>query len=176
VNDVHNEPGPNGVLLEGFRHNAWATKQLLAFCKRLSIEQLAIPATGAYGGILATFNHLILSEAGYLRAPFDKLPAWAANDEHTGDLDELASRVEETARPPDNVKVSFAPDRRFVKNTTKQGPRFSGIGESCCHELLAGAECRKFQSGSRQLSEFPSRLKQRPSPHSQGENASQQGH
>jgi hypothetical protein len=26
----------NGVLLEAFRHNSWATRQLLAFCRDLS--------------------------------------------------------------------------------------------------------------------------------------------
>jgi uncharacterized damage-inducible protein DinB len=86
------------VLLEAFRHNAWATKQLLAFCRGLSAEQLTTPASGTYGGILATFNHLILSEAGYIRAPAGSRPAWAVNNEESRDLDELVSRVEETAQ------------------------------------------------------------------------------
>lgn len=91
-----NEGGPpNGVLLEAFRHNAWATKQLLTFCRELSGEQLEIPATGTYGGVLTTLNHLILAEAGYLRAPAGSLPTWAVNRNESRDLGELASRVEE---------------------------------------------------------------------------------
>jgi uncharacterized damage-inducible protein DinB len=30
----------NGALLEAFRHNSWTTRQLLAFCRDLSEEQL----------------------------------------------------------------------------------------------------------------------------------------
>ena len=54
----------NGALLEAFRHNSWATGQLLAFCRDLSEEQLAASGTGTYGSIRATFNHLVLEEAG----------------------------------------------------------------------------------------------------------------
>ena len=93
-----NQGAPNGVLLEAFRHNAWATKQLLTSCRGLSNEHLTTPATGSYGGILATFNHLILSDAGYLRVPAASLPFWAVNGEESSDLDELLSRVEETAQ------------------------------------------------------------------------------
>jgi uncharacterized damage-inducible protein DinB len=88
--------GQNGVLLEAFRHNAWATRQLLAFCQKLSKEQLTAPATGTYGDILTTFNHLIGAEARYLRAPAGTTPPWALNHEDTEDLDQLDARVEET--------------------------------------------------------------------------------
>jgi uncharacterized damage-inducible protein DinB len=57
----------NGALLEAFRHNAWATKQLLEFCRDLSVEQLTAPGIGTYAGILETFNHIVLSDARYLR-------------------------------------------------------------------------------------------------------------
>jgi hypothetical protein len=59
----------NGALLEAFRHNSWATRQLLAVCRDLSEEQLAASATGAYGSIRSTFNHLVLSDGRYLSAP-----------------------------------------------------------------------------------------------------------
>ncbi len=57
----------NGALLEAFRHNSWATRQLLASCRDLSEEQLAASATGTYGSIRATFSHLVLSDGRYLR-------------------------------------------------------------------------------------------------------------
>jgi uncharacterized damage-inducible protein DinB len=85
-----------GVLLEAFRHHAWATRSLLAACGDLSSEQLSASATGTYGGILSTFNHLILADAGYLRAPTGTAPAWATNHQESSDLRELASRVDET--------------------------------------------------------------------------------
>lgn len=58
----------NGVLLEAFRHNSWASKELLEFCRDLSPDQLKSTTIGSYGSILATFHHLITSEAGYARS------------------------------------------------------------------------------------------------------------
>jgi len=45
---------PNQALLAAFRHNAWATRQLVEFCGDLSGERLTAPASGTFGGILAT--------------------------------------------------------------------------------------------------------------------------
>lgn len=85
----------NEALLEAFRHNAWATKQLLAFCRGLSEEQLTSSGTGTFGGILATFNHLVLSDARYLLRLAGSAPAWVGRNERA-DLDQLKARVEET--------------------------------------------------------------------------------
>jgi uncharacterized damage-inducible protein DinB len=87
----------NGALLEAFRHNAWATTQLLEFCSGLSAEQLAAPGDGTYGGILDTFNHIVLSDARYLRRLADDAPAWVDSDE-TVDIGELLERVAETEK------------------------------------------------------------------------------
>ena len=56
------------ILLEGFRHHAWANKQLLAACRGLPEEQLRLPGTaaGTDRGILAIFNHIIQSDRGYV--------------------------------------------------------------------------------------------------------------
>jgi hypothetical protein len=35
------------IVLEAFRHHAWANKQLLATCRGLSHEQLMLPGTAA---------------------------------------------------------------------------------------------------------------------------------
>jgi uncharacterized damage-inducible protein DinB len=86
----------NEALLEAFRHNAWATKHLLASCRGFSEEQLGTPATGSYGGILATFNHLVLSDARYLLRLAGSAPAWAVDGDESADLDQLEARVEET--------------------------------------------------------------------------------
>jgi len=83
------------VLLEAFRHHAWATKELLSFSRDLSEEQLTAPGAGTFGGIRRTFNHLILSDGGYLRAPFDAQPTWARDNVETDDFDELLRRVDE---------------------------------------------------------------------------------
>ena len=54
------------LLLEAFRHNAWATKRLLEFCRELAPAQLNATATGTFGTITSTLNHLIYADAGYL--------------------------------------------------------------------------------------------------------------
>jgi uncharacterized damage-inducible protein DinB len=88
----------NEALLDVFRHNSWATKQLIAACRGLSEEQLTSPATGSFGGILATFNHIILSDAAYLRRLSGSAPVWLVSEEESADLGQLAARVEETER------------------------------------------------------------------------------
>lgn len=87
----------NEALIEAFRHNSWATKQLLEFCRGLSEEQLRSPATGTFGGILATFSHIVRSDGAYLRRLAGSGPAWVDGDD-SADLDQLEARVEETGQ------------------------------------------------------------------------------
>ena len=86
----------NEVLHDAFRHNSWATRQLLAACRGLSAEQLTTSASGSFGSIIDTFNHIILSDAGYLRRLGGAVPDWLINREKSADLDQLQARVEET--------------------------------------------------------------------------------
>jgi len=97
----------NGALVEAFRHNAWATEQLLEFCRDLSAEQLTAPGLGSYGGILETFNHIVLADARYLRRLAGSGPPWVDSeggsdpgdvDLQSVDIDQLHSRVEETEK------------------------------------------------------------------------------
>ena len=87
----------NGALLEAFRHNSWATRQLLAFCRDLSEEQLAASATGTYGSIRATFNHLVISDGRYLRRLAGGGPAWVDRPDDA-ELDQLAAWTEEAGQ------------------------------------------------------------------------------
>jgi uncharacterized damage-inducible protein DinB len=87
------------MLLEAFRHNAWATKELIAACRGPSQVQLTLPgtATGTERGILAILNHIIQSERGYVARRGDR-PTWVDNEEDTDDLDELERRADENAQ------------------------------------------------------------------------------
>ena len=87
----------NEILHEAFRYSAWATKTLIAACRDLSIEQLKRPARG-FGSILATLNHVVLSDAGYVEILTGVCPAWATDGNETDDLDQVEARVNETAR------------------------------------------------------------------------------
>jgi len=65
----------DGTLLRSARHNGWANDKLIAFCARLSPEQLAWTVPGTYGSIHATLQHIVGSEEGYLYAlNGDELP------------------------------------------------------------------------------------------------------
>jgi uncharacterized damage-inducible protein DinB len=87
------------LLLEAFRHHAWANKELLAACRSLSGEQLTSPGTavGTERGILAIFNHIVQSDRGYASRRGDR-PMWVDNEEDTDDLDELERRADENAQ------------------------------------------------------------------------------
>ena len=87
------------ILLEAFRHHAWANKQLLATCRGLPDEQLRVPGTaaGTDRGILAIFNHIVRSDRGYVSRRGER-PGWVENEEDTAaDLDELERRADENA-------------------------------------------------------------------------------
>jgi uncharacterized damage-inducible protein DinB len=86
----------NGALLEAFRHNAWATKELLAFCRTLPQDKLTHAATGTYGDILATFSHIVRADTRYLRRLAGGGFQWADSEEVV-DLATLELRAAETA-------------------------------------------------------------------------------
>ena len=74
-------------------HHAWATAQLLAFCRGLDGPTLDATAPGTYGTIIETLRHLIDSEMSYL---FRLTGAWSERpwqaDEAVG-LDVLEERA-----------------------------------------------------------------------------------
>lgn len=84
------------VLVEAFRHNAWATKTLIASCRKLTPEQLNATTQGTYGSVLETLNHIVASDAGYLPRAKVTRPAWAGDDRDIAGLEVLAARVDET--------------------------------------------------------------------------------
>jgi uncharacterized damage-inducible protein DinB len=105
----------NEVLLDAFRHNSWATKQLLAACRGLSEEQLTSTAIGSYGSILETFNHIILSDASYLGRLLGSVPAWVTERKTSDDLDLLEAYVDETEGIRDQLlATSFDPERVMI--------------------------------------------------------------
>ena len=88
----------NEALLDPFRHNTWATRELLAVCRSLTDEQLGATTTGTYGGIRATLHHLIESEAYYLGLLGGSAPDWYREDpEPPPPMDELERRAADVA-------------------------------------------------------------------------------
>lgn len=86
----------NDLLLEAFRHSAWATKTIISAFRELAAEDLEKPAHG-FGSLIATLNHLVLSDASYHASLTGQFTDWLRADNPTSDLDELEARVDETA-------------------------------------------------------------------------------
>jgi uncharacterized damage-inducible protein DinB len=47
------------ALHDPVRHNAWATTQILEFCRELDEQTLHTAVPGTYGTIIATLRHII---------------------------------------------------------------------------------------------------------------------
>ena len=50
------------ALHDPVRHNAWATTQILEFCRGLDEQTLNATVPGTYGTIIATLRHIIYCE------------------------------------------------------------------------------------------------------------------
>jgi uncharacterized damage-inducible protein DinB len=74
-------------------HNAWATTQVLAFCRSLDGPTLNATAPGTYGTIIETLRHLIDSEAHYLFRLTGAWPAYPYREGEAVGLDVLAVRA-----------------------------------------------------------------------------------
>ena len=84
----------NEILLDAFRHSAWAMKRLIAACETVSAEELVRPALG-FGSILATLSHLVVTDACYVATLDGGRRAWLEEAE-TNDLGDLLALAEES--------------------------------------------------------------------------------
>jgi uncharacterized damage-inducible protein DinB len=76
-------------ILDSFRHNAWATRVLLRFCKDLKPEQMQTAAGGGYGSIAETFKHLLTAESYYTAMFTGSFPDWRVEADVTPPLAEM---------------------------------------------------------------------------------------
>jgi uncharacterized damage-inducible protein DinB len=98
-------------LLDPLRHNAWATRQLISFCRDLSPEQLQATSAGTYGSIIATLQHVIGAEGRYRSRLTGARPDWPREPEETEDLEELGTMAHQMARFWEEFAASdFDPD------------------------------------------------------------------
>ncbi|HEX9994033.1 MAG TPA: DinB family protein [Acidimicrobiales bacterium] len=123
----------NEALLYLSRHNAWASKVLLATCRTITPVQLTAPAPAAYGSIIETFNHLVTSEGAHLSSLGGPVTTWVAAARHEREqhpepwtiddareqvatLDELSLRVDELDRLWESffTAAEFDPERTAI--------------------------------------------------------------
>jgi uncharacterized damage-inducible protein DinB len=105
----------NDGLVDIFRYNAWANRELLAACRDLTDEQLNASVVGTYGSIIDTLRHYIASEAGYQARLMGEEPSWDRQAGDAPDIAELAARHEElAARWVRFLETPFDAERVFV--------------------------------------------------------------
>jgi uncharacterized damage-inducible protein DinB len=79
----------NDGLIDAFRHNAWASRKLLAICQELNEDQLQSTVSGTFGSINATLWHYISSEAGYYARLSGDEPDWDRRAEQAPSIRDL---------------------------------------------------------------------------------------
>lgn len=138
----------NEILLAAFRHKLWAMKQLIKACQERSLDELTQPA-GGYGTILATLNHLVIADAGYVASLGAERPEWASYDKETNDLQELRQRAEASGarweqllhRPLDGEMLAYLDDGTYETHADvvlMQALHHASIhGEQICASLEA---------------------------------------
>ncbi len=84
-------------LLQAFRHQAWATRELIRACQDLPGERLQHPVRG-YGSLHATLAHTIACDAHYLALLGGERPEWADPDADPDPLPSLSELDERVVR------------------------------------------------------------------------------
>ncbi len=87
----------NEVLLEAFRHSAWATRALVTASRGLSVDQLREPGRG-FGSILETLKHIVECDAAYATMIREDRSEGAIDPRGAEDLDEIEAQAEECLR------------------------------------------------------------------------------
>ncbi len=85
------------LLVYAIRHDAWATRTLIAVCRTLDATQLAATAPGGYGTIPVTLRHILGAEAYYHYLLVGKFPHWDWRDDVTPSFDEMDAWAREMA-------------------------------------------------------------------------------
>jgi len=95
------------------RHNTWANAKLLDFCRALDPARLDDEATGTYGSLYGTLQHLVGGEQWYVQLMTGELigPEIRRAQRHT--LDELASIATALGTRALAVAANDDPDRAF---------------------------------------------------------------
>jgi uncharacterized damage-inducible protein DinB len=97
--------------LDAFRHDAWATAELLGYCKDLSEAELERPGVpGTYGSIIETLRHI--TGGGYYRFLVSgEWPSWRTLEQEPPTFAVMEERARDHARFWEAfVTVGFDPD------------------------------------------------------------------
>lgn len=85
------------ALHDPVRHNAWATTQILEFCRGLDEQTLNATVPGTYGTIVATLRHIIYCEIDNLERLLGRSPSDPWQMGNTTGLDALSKLAAQLA-------------------------------------------------------------------------------
>lgn len=106
----------DATLLAAVRHNCWANSQLIAFCEKLTPEQLEWTIPGTYGTVHQTLQHTIRAELGYLSALAGDPPPTALAPDTPAPLAEIAAHARSNAERIERaLSEGFDPARRVKR-------------------------------------------------------------
>ena len=147
----------NEILIEAFQQKDWAMQALIVACEGCSVDELTRSAPG-FGSILATLNHLVLADAGYVASLGGGRAVWAVADRETHDLQELITRAEENGarwkqflrEPVDGERLAFLDEGAYETHAAvvvMQALHHASVhGEQVCKALEAlGREAPDLQ-------------------------------
>lgn len=121
------------------RHNTWATRALIEFCRALEAARLDASAAGTYGSLYGTLQHLVGAEQWYTKLLTGGVvgdPIRRTDAPHS--LDELATIAAATGARLLAVAGSDDPTRVIVTNE----PRRSTVGVVLAQVVHHGNEHR----------------------------------
>ena len=107
-------------------HHVWASRRLLEACRQLSDEQLRADATGTYGSVLATLEHLVRSDGGYLARLVGTRPDWVS-DRGEASIRELEVRVDDAERLWDTFLAAPIDPERVIVIDDGANECFAGV-------------------------------------------------
>jgi uncharacterized damage-inducible protein DinB len=93
------------------RHNAWATKTLLAHCSSLGAEVLELRAGGTYGTLYGALQHIVGAEQWYISLLTDEVLGSRIRRTERHSLDELMTVAVMTGRRAIEVAASDDAER-----------------------------------------------------------------
>jgi uncharacterized damage-inducible protein DinB len=108
-------------MLDAFRHNTWATRVLIEFCRGLDEMQLDAGSPGAFGSILETWRQLVTSEGYYTSLFLGSLPKWDTSDYDGIGLDQLAAWAAELEPMWESVLAAGIDGDAWLKRRRSDG-------------------------------------------------------
>ncbi len=121
------------------KHNTWATVTLLEFCAKLGPERLDAAASGTYGNLYGTLQHLVGGEQWYLMLLTGSVLGGARvrRDDRRHSLDELSAVARATGARALEVVATGDAARRI-----QMGDEWSTVGVILAQLIHHGNEHR----------------------------------